>query len=89
MLGFLDLIDVADSAAQDIAASISLLNMIKDKVFPFTEIPEQTDCLDVISYRQSANQIISALDGFELSLEYVRHTLLNAAQDAEESRKQQ
>ena len=89
MLGFLDLIDVTDSAAQDLKASISLLNLIKDDVYTLTEIPEQVDVFDVISYKQRAIRILSALDGFELSVEYVSHTLSKAAQDAEESRGQQ
>ena len=89
MLGFLDLIDVTDSAAQNLQASISLLNIIKDNVCTLTEIPEQIDLFDAISYRQRAKTILSALDGFELSIECVSRTLSTAAQDAEKSRRQQ
>ena len=86
MLSFIDLIDITDSAAQDLEATISLLGIIKDRVYQFAEIHENNDAFDLLAHRQGINHLLLALDGFELSLECVKRTLADASKDAEESR---
>lgn len=88
MLNFIDLIDVTDSAANDLKAAVSLFNVIKDKMFELSDFPEENDPFDMLGYRQGIQNLLLAMDGFELSLECVRRTLAEAYKEANESREQ-
>ena len=60
MLSFIDLIDITDSAAQDLEATISLLGIIKDRVYQFAEINENNDAL-ICSHTDKVSIICSWL----------------------------
>lgn len=74
-----DLRAVMEDAATNLYMAMTMYGFIKEHLYPYMSLVPCEDVLKLDAMNYKMNQIITALEGFELSIKYTEDLLRSAA----------
>lgn len=85
-MDFVSLIDFTANASDEISSAMVLFGILKENLHKYARVPDSSEPFADMAYERGINELIIALEGFELSLMHIRDGLASAAKEAEKGR---